>query len=249
MPSLPVQRQPQALMAIDMNSSRDISFDNFDDVGFDTEERERKGRVRVKSHQRVKSYQQLLEDFQEQSQAIRPRLPSKASQSQVFDMDDTFEIDEQDVKEEGRGEEHDLTHPIVSSPVSSPRKLQRRVEDTARRSKRFSLPAIGLHTTVVTARTSIEGEEVVPVTGSTGGGGGGDKEGVVAVGGESVINTGLPKRFSLVLAGRDSSSSSSSPRDQHDDDRGGGQDDLGLAKGLAAARLSELLSRRLSTKT
>jgi FYVE, RhoGEF and PH domain containing 5/6 len=54
-------------MATDIKSSRDISFDNFDDVVFETEERERKGRVCVKSHQRLRSYQQLLEDFQEQS--------------------------------------------------------------------------------------------------------------------------------------------------------------------------------------
>ena len=259
MPSLPVQRQPQALMAIDTKSSRDIAFDNFDDVVFETEEGERKGRVRVKSHQRVRSYQQLLEDFQEQSHATRPRLSSKASQSQirnVVEMDDAFEIDEHEGTEwdggggGGGGEEQDHvdpfytpTHSIVTSPVSSPRKPQRRVEDAARRSKRFSLPAIGLHTTVVTARTSIESEEVVPVIGT-----GGESEEDAIVVGEGA-NTGLSsKRFSLVLAGRNSSHHVDAS--QRDHSSGGGQDgDLGLAKGLAATRLSELLGRNLSTKT
>jgi FYVE, RhoGEF and PH domain containing 5/6 len=254
MPSLPVQRQPQALMAIDTKSSCDIAFDNFDDVVFETEERERKGRVRIKSHQRVRSYQQLVEDFQEQSHAMRPRLSSKASQSQirnVVGMDDAFEIDEHEGAEWEGGEEEEEqdhvdpfytpTHSIVTSPVSSPRKPQRRVEDTARRSKRFSLPAIGLHTTVVTARTSIESEEVVPVIGA----GGDSEEGAI-----EGVNTGLSKRFSLVLAGRNSHHGDvSASASQRDHSSGGQDDDLGLAKGLAATRLSELLGRKLSTKT
>jgi len=170
MPSLPVPRQPHALMAIDTTCSRDISFDNVDDDGSETEERERKGRVRIKSHQRVRSYQQLLEDFQEQSHAMRPGLSSKESQSQIrkaVGMDDTFDIEEDEDAGGGEGEEQDHvdsfytpTQSIASSPVSSRRKQARR-EDTARRSKRFSLPAIGLQTTVVTARTSIDSEEIV----------------------------------------------------------------------------------------
>jgi len=246
MPSLSVQRQPQALMAIDMNSSRDVSFDNFDDVGSETEEQEREGRVRVKSRQRVRSYQQLLEDFQEQSHAIQPRLSSKALQSQiknVVGMDNTFGIDEHEVK--GEGEEQDQpfytpTHSIVSSPALSSKKPQRRVEDTARRSQRFSLPAVGLHTTVVTTRTSIESEEVVPVSST---GGGGSEEGVVV---EEGLNNGLSKRFSLVLVGRNSRHVGATGSGSG---HSGGQDDLGLAKGLTVARLSELLSRKLTTKT
>ena len=255
MPSLPVPRQPHALMAIDTTCSRDIiSLDNdnnnIDDVGSETEERERRGRVRVKSHQRVRSYQQLLEDFQqEQSHAIR----LKASQSQVIrkavgviDDDDMFENgeDEDEDDAEGgreRGVEQDCvddpfytpTQSIGSSPISSSRGKRPRREDTARRSKRFSLPAIGLQTMVVTARTSIESKEaeVVPVT-TTGGGGSSEDGGVVVEVGEGG-NTGLLKRYSLVLAGRNS----------HQVDgagHGGGQ-----AKGLAAARLSELLATKI----
>lgn len=259
MPSLPVARQPHALMAIDTSSSRDIiSFDNNidDDVGSETEEREskgrvRKGRIRVKSHQRVRSYQQLLENFQqEQSHAMRPGLlSSKASQSQMVRKaagvdDDTFEIEEDEDGAEGgeegvgEGEERDhvgdpLTQSIVSSPVSSSRRKQPRREDTTRRSKRFSLPAIGLQTAVVTARTSIESEEAVVVPVTTTGEGGGIEEGVVGEGG----NTGLLKRYSLVLAGRNSHQVEGAGSKGHHEH--GGQ-----AKGLAAARLSELLATK-----
>jgi hypothetical protein len=212
-------------MAIDTNFNCDISIDNNDD----DETEERKGRIRVKSHQRIRSYQQLLEDFQEQS---RPGLSSKASRNQFRNnagVDDSFEIEDGE-RDGGEGQDHlDVfytpTPSIMSSPVSSPRKQQRR-EDTARRSKRFSLPAIGLHTTVVTARTSIEGgaEEVLSVTRGPGG--------AVA---------GLSKRYSLVLAGRNSHPNVENGKD-------GGQDDS-VDLGLAAARLSELLSRKSTTTT
>ena len=256
MPSLSAPRQPHALMAIDTtcsSSSRDIisSFDdddNIDDVGAVTEEREEHmGRLRIKSHQRerFRSYQQLLEDFQQQQSS------SKASQSQMIRnavaMDDgAFENgeDEDDIGRRGGEEEQD--HPfytpaqsMASSPVSSSRRKQpARRENTARRSKRFSLPAIGLQTTVVTARTSIESEEAVEVPSTTTGRGGGSEEGGVAVGEGG--NTGLMKRYSLVLAGKSSS---------HQVDGGGsmGQHEHGgQAKGLAATRLSELLA---TTKT
>jgi len=233
MPSLSVQRQPQALMAIDTNSSRDISFDNIDDNGSETEERERKGRLRVKSHQRVRSYQQLVEDFQEQSQA--QGSSSNVSQNQFRNA---VGMDEDEDGERKEGEEHDHVNLFctpTSPPVSSPRKQQRK-EDTARRSKRVSLPAIGLHTTVVTARTSMEDEEV-PVTVG--------EESVVSVGeGASggVVIPGRSKRFSLVLAGRNSHHVDGS-RGQHNDSMSDG-----FSKGLAAARLSELLGRKLNSK-
>ena len=231
MPSLPVPLQPHALMAIDTTcSSRDIiSLDDnvMDDVGSETEERDRKGRIRIKSHQRerVRSYQQLLEDFQqqeEQSHAIMRQ--SKASQSQMIRKGVGLDDDDAERAEEEQDRPFCTpTQSTVSSPVSSSRRKQPRRENTARRSKRFSLPAIGLQTTVVTARTSIESEEavVVPVTAT--GGRGGSEEGVVGEGGD----TGLLKRYSLVLSGG---------MGQHEH---GGQ-----AKGLAAVRLSELLATK-----
>ena len=265
MPSLSVSRQPHALMAIDTtcNSSRDIlsSFNdvnnNVDDIGSETEERERKGRVRIKSSHRrgrVRGFQQLLEDFQqeEQSHAMRPGLSSsRPSQSQMIRKDagmddDTFGNgeDEHDAERGGGGEEDEQdpvddpfcapTQSIVSPPVSSPRRKQPRRENTARRSKRFSLPAIGLQTTVVTARTSIESEEaILPVT-TTGGGGGSEGVDVVEVDGG---NTGVLKRYSLVLAGKNSHQVDGvGSKGQHEH---GGQ-----AKGLAATRLSELLATK-----
>lgn len=249
MPSLPVQRQPHALMAIDMNFNHDVSFDNIDDIGSEAEERGRKGRVRVKSHQRIRSYQQLLEDFQEQSHAVQPLeqdLSSKASRSQVRNtagMDDIFDIEDEEEDQDHVDPFYTPTHSIVSSPVSSPRKQQRR-EDTARRSKRFSLPAIGLHTTIVTARTSIEADELPATEGVRVG-----EEGTVGEGVGGAVGGGLAKRFSLVLAGRHSHHVDvTGSKGRHDD----GQDDsvdLGLAKGLAATRLSELLGRKSTPKT
>ena len=106
------------------------------------------------------------------------------------------------------------------------------------RSKRLSLPVIGLQTTVVTARTSIGSEEavIVPVTTT----GSEESEGVVVAVGEGG-NTGLLKRYSLVLEGRSS----------HQDDGAAGSKDRhehgGQAKGLAAARLSELLATKTSS--
>ena len=259
-------------MAIDTtcSSSRDVisSFDddnnNVDDVvGSETEERDRKGRIRIKTYQRqrVRSYQQLLEDFQqqqEQSHAIRPDLlSSKESQSQgqtmirkAVGMDDKLENgedEEDDAEGRGGGGEEEQDQPfyapaqtIASSPVSSSRRKQPRRENTTRRSKRFSLPAVGLQTTVVTARTSIESEEAIVVPVTTTGGEGGSEDGVGVVVGEEG-NTGLLKRYSLVLAGRNSHQvdGAGSKGQQHEH---GGQ-----AKGLAATRLSELLATKTSS--
>jgi len=76
--------------------------------------------------------------------------------------------------------------------------------------KRFSLPAVGLHTTVVTTRTSIESEEGVVV--------------------EERVNNGLSKRFPLVSVGRNSHQVDATGSGSGQHDHTDGQDDLGLAK-------------------
>ena len=171
-----------------------------------------------------------------------PRQPHALMAIDPTCDDDTFTIEKDEDDAEGRGGErgrkkeqdhaddpfYTPTPSIASSPVSSSRRKQPRRENTARRSKRFSLPAIGLQTTVVTARTSVESEEavVIPVTTATEVG----EEGVVIAGEGG--NTGLLKRYSLDLAGENSH--------QVDGAEGKGQHEH--CKGLAAARLSELLS-------
>ncbi|KAF8159873.1 hypothetical protein B0H34DRAFT_705183 [Crassisporium funariophilum] len=256
MPQLPVQRQPHALMAIDLNYSPDMSLNNIDlnHLVLDGQERElepeqgRNGRMRMKSHQRLRSYQDILEDFQEQSRVMKQQQQEQRSHSpdkSRIAKDDTFDGDGDEDEENGDVfEEEDLnhddqwftpTHSLVSSPVSSPRKQRR--EDTARRSKRFSLPAVGLHTTSVTARTT----EIA--------GGAGDA--VPAGGGEAVVGDspggvggGRVRRFSLVLAGRNSHYGDGVMGKSYIDGHEPEGADLGLAKGVAAARLSELLGRK-----
>ncbi|KAJ3501401.1 hypothetical protein NLJ89_g9354 [Agrocybe chaxingu] len=260
MPALPVQRTPQALMAIDLNSSRDqdlsLDIDKHIEEGGYIDERDRRARVKVRSHQRIRSYQQILEDFQEQARIMkqekaarqrRPPGPSEDGEEEDAGDDAGDEMDEQ------QDQIDDIyftpTHSALPSPVSSPRKPQRR-EDTARRSKRFSLPAIALHATSVTARTStadsVDSSERTPVSASSGAGAG--------VGGQIPENAsvgdlpssasampGKSKRFSLVLAGRNSVYSEGGVSKQSSEE---GVDMGGLAKGVAAAKLSELLGRK-----
>ncbi|KAL1748192.1 hypothetical protein HDZ31DRAFT_79887 [Schizophyllum fasciatum] len=90
-----------------------------------------------------------------------------------------------------------------------------RREDTARRHKRFSLPAVALHTTSVTARTS-EARD----------GGKGGPHGVRG------------KRFSLVLSGRHQGKVAGKRADEVEKE-GDGE----LGRSVAAGKLSELLGR------
>lgn len=226
------------------------------------------------SHQRLRSYHQILEDFQEQARVMREakvvfeddrrlwKTPVRVREEgdeavEVEEGNDTF--DDQEGAGMGEGEDGDEyeeedrdqdqvdlwftpTHSIASSPASSPRKQrEQRREDTARRSKRFSLPAIALHTTVVTARTT-----------STVADGSGDEPTLSREGSlgdhQQGMGMGRSRRFSLV-SGRGSyyDGVGNSPTRSIGGGGGGGPDDGGggdLARGLAAARLSELLGRK-----
>lgn len=236
MPALPVQHQPQALMAIDLNSSRDIplSSESMHDVSSHriVEEREqRRPRFKMKSHQRLRSYQQILEDFQEQARS------AKQTQDATMHSEgrggggvpSNVRVEEDDLEDEDLDRIDDFftpTHSLASSPVSSPRKSQRR-EDTARRSKRFSLPAIALQPTNVTARTA----EISPTDTTS-------LSRESSMGELSSSAGGRSRRFSLVLVGRNSyypeDGNASVGLDQSAD----------LSKGIAAARLSDLLGRK-----
>ncbi|KAJ7147665.1 hypothetical protein C8R43DRAFT_1129581 [Mycena crocata] len=171
-------------------------------------------RVRVKSPPpRPRSYHQILGDFEEE-EAKYPRDARGGGR-----------------RGGGRGRGWDgIGGGTVVVDLSEPRK-----EDTARRNKRFSLPAVALQTTSVTARTQtqvvLEGR-----SGTRGGGGAGGGDGRVPA---------RAKRFSLVLGTR-----THVHKPQHSEAGGaqGGrieEDQAGeLGKGLAAGKLSELLSRQ-----
>ncbi|KIM44782.1 hypothetical protein M413DRAFT_25208 [Hebeloma cylindrosporum] len=228
MPALPVQRQPQALMAIDTSASRDLSLDSehIADIVHAGEEVEHRSRLRVKSHQRLRSYRQILAAFQEEARIKKQQDGGTSHQDSPIE-DDKFEGDAGEDREAEDQEAIDFwrtpTHSVGPSPVSSP--LKRR-EDTARRSKRFSLPAIALHTTSVTARTTeiVEDASSLSRESSTG----------------EPPQRALSRRFSLVLAGRNSTYMDYSSGKTSTDDL----TEPSLARGVAAARLSELLGRK-----
>jgi len=233
MPALPVQNQPHALMAIDLNSSRDLSPAPVSrrNSGNIVEDKERRARMRVKSHQRLRSYQQIVEDFHEQARA--------ASQQE--------EGDEEDDKFGGEDDEDSdvffsPAQSTTASPHASPRK--QRKEDTARRLKRFSLPAIALHATNVTARTTEIGSDTSAALEDRTSGSGGMPSPAKS-----------NKRFSLVLAGRnshysdgngagDGSRPHSAVISKHASEEAG---DAGLGTGVAAAKLAELLRKAKAT--
>ncbi|KAF5316300.1 hypothetical protein D9619_006559 [Psilocybe cf. subviscida] len=244
MPALPVQRPPQALMAIDLQSSRDLA--NMENTGGD--DQERRARMRVKSHQRLRSYQQILEDFKEQSRLVQQNQAHRRESADVDGRKTGETLDKDDERAEhvdfegeeiGEIDEMDIWYTPVTSPAGSP--IKRR-EDTARRSKRFSLPAIAVHTTNVTARTSEVFSEGAAVSRES------------SVGGDPAsAGARRSRRFSLVLAGRVSYHAPDAPGKAAAGDEANatsgpagvvvGSADSGLARGAAAARLSELLGR------
>jgi FYVE/RhoGEF/PH domain-containing protein 5/6 len=157
------------------------------------------GRVRMKTlPPRPPSSYEIFEDLE--TQDSRPRSVA--------------EVDvETGAETEGEGEA-DWTRYISSSPSQR--------EDTARRRKRFSMPAVALQTTSVVARTEV-GEH--------------DRDGVG-------VNGARVTRFSLVLGGRAQTHGHGGTQSEV----GGKVRDAGgkaeLGKGVAASKLSELLGRR-----
>ena len=108
---------------------------------------------------RPKSYVQLLEEFQERDAAVTTASPTHSPRASRFSerstMDETHgPLDERD--EEALLPDHVLPE-VVARTRSSPPVTPRR-EDTARRHKRFSLPAVALQTSPVTARPHSEGK-------------------------------------------------------------------------------------------
>ncbi|KAF4610790.1 hypothetical protein D9613_006610 [Agrocybe pediades] len=238
-------KRGSALVAIDLNSSRDLSLDAEDIRGHrPAENDQRRPRLRMKSHQRLRSYQQILEDFQEQARSAKEakaapvtdeaNVAGGVGENRTLEGNGSgaYNNQEEDLEDEELDQLDDFFTPVhsrVSSPVSSPRKQQPRREDTARRSKRLSLPAIGLQPTNVTARTA----EISPLDQST------SLSRESSIGELTSSAGGRSRRFSLVLVGRNSyypeeGSGSTVVLDESAD----------LSKGVAAARLSELLGRK-----
>ncbi|KAH9926413.1 uncharacterized protein B0H18DRAFT_1118913 [Fomitopsis serialis] len=153
--------------------------------------------IRIRPTARPRSYVQILEDFQEHAHGTpsssRTRFGTPAGDESALDeREQGGQVLEVPAHDGASVAAADAPSRAGSSLPPTPRK-----ENTARRHKRFSLPAVALQTSPVTARPNVVGE-------------------------------GNARRFSLVLG------------------RGSGvhaAEASGFRDGLAAGKLSELLSR------
>ncbi|KAJ7065474.1 hypothetical protein C8F01DRAFT_1125715 [Mycena amicta] len=226
MPSLPLASTPEALMAIDRGQYRQqqAKYDRLrrGDLasqyavyahGEEGSEMSTHGVVRVRSPPpRPRSYHQILEDFEESS---------KFMISSPLD-------------EEGEEDGNTTATSTTSRSQSRPETIidlgdeddDVPREDTARRNKRFSLPAVALQTTNVTARTQVVQERRL---GS-------------AIGGQPqrAVRT---KRFSLVLGTRPHVGGKAQRELSPGKSRLGEELAPDLGNGVAAGKLSELLGR------
>ena len=208
-------------MAIDLDSSHDLSFIA---GGRNSEEKERMPRMKLKlkSHHRIRSSQQILVDFQEQARTAEPEMGQEGGAG------DEIVVEDQD--------DNSFEDDVFSSPMRSFPPSPFRKEDTARKSKRFSLPAVALHATNVTARMTEGVGNVSPLSVSTD-----EQTGRGHMSSDVPSSPARYKRSSWVLAGGNS---------QNCIDEGGmggsrinGSEDGELVKGVAAVKLTELLKK------
>lgn len=258
MPSLPAAMSsgPQALMALDRESgvgSKIPTSAILDSLEMDPHVSPQK-RVRIKAPSRPRSYVQILEDFEDHDAGAggpgNVRFDLSAPVAEEEDDDDDAESTFTTTTNATT-----TTTGASSSSSTTPSPRDERREDTARRNKRFSLPAVAVQTSVVEARTRREGSAYVPMgpsSSATSMGGGKDS----GYGGQSGMGAGArQKRFSLVLG------ASSHVRPGYGRVRGeaGGGDGVKagggggspsvrhdkatLGRGEAAEKLSQLLQR------
>lgn len=161
MPSLLLAESntPSALMAIPLDSPK-RPFSRLEDPSptrggaNGSDDPYTRPAVRMKAPLRPRSSIQILEDFNENDQGPPSAISESPNPSQFSTRLDgsSFILDE---REEDATNEASGTSilPKIASVPPSPRR-----EDTARRHKRFSLPALALQTTPVTARPNIVGE-------------------------------------------------------------------------------------------
>jgi FYVE/RhoGEF/PH domain-containing protein 5/6 len=133
-------RQASALLAVDLGRpgpSRHVS--EADDGG--------SPRVKIRAPSRPRSYVQILEDFQAQLGTSPPVPPPRLSSAQSGESG-TEPPSASDAEDEA-----DPT-PSLSDEHLARGGSPRRKEDTVRRHKRFSVPAMALQTTPVTAKAA-----------------------------------------------------------------------------------------------
>ncbi|KAI1790987.1 hypothetical protein LXA43DRAFT_458642 [Ganoderma leucocontextum] len=152
---------PSALMAIDLDSPKRALTRIEDESPLLTPDEPISppvAAIRLRPAARPKSYVQLFEEFQERETSPTPS-PRASRFSERSTMDETHgPLDERD--EEALAAEHEHLAAAAAAQMQrrrSPPVTPRR-EDTARRHKRFSLPAVALQTSPVTARPHSEGK-------------------------------------------------------------------------------------------
>lgn len=158
------QRPPSALMSINLDSPRRplSRLDEPSPVRNQREgpEQDHVPAIRVRQTSRPRSFHQIVEDLQSRGDYSpiggSPTTSRFSNNTNRLD-ESSFLIDECVVEEEGETESGEtVDSPDGNASVSlppSPRK-----EDTARRHKRFSLPAVAIQTTPVTAMPKHLGE-------------------------------------------------------------------------------------------
>jgi len=163
MPSfaLPTQSSsPDALMAIDspkraLHRINDRDGECDEDI-FDDADRESVSptlRIRVKSAMRPRNYHQILKDFPDSEKG-----PPSSGGSRLMARTGSLTSHQDEAESSARLESESITGSSPSTPEDRQLSTPWRKEDTVRRHKRFSLPAIALQTTPVTARPNAFGE-------------------------------------------------------------------------------------------
>ena len=157
-----MQVSPSVLMAVDFDSSNQPAQSGItcvpsaprapsDDLGS-----LHVSAVRLKSPSRPRSYIHVLEDLNHDGRSaldVSENLaPSERTERSSCILDELAESEE----ETSLAESVPLSAPpeVEITPIPRPR----RNEDTIRRRKRFSLPALAIHTTPVTARPNAVGD-------------------------------------------------------------------------------------------
>lgn len=142
-------------MAIDSQYGPDHSLDS--ERPHSPEIKEPPGVVKLRPHQKLRSYQDILEDFEAHERGdIDFALQENVSKDDVQDWRASEEEDDLR-REEYLRSRLSFAHALPSSLSSTPQTASptRRKEDTVRRQKRYSVPAVSLHTTQVMARASV----------------------------------------------------------------------------------------------
>ena len=168
-PALALVRPPSLLMAIDKSgSSREPAgvdetvYSNTRPLGLSIEGSDEQDEIthptlRIKPASRPRSFLHILEDFKEENSGV---APSPSTSQYTSQTDDSAEVvpspSTNGFPSDGSSVPSSASLPVTGAPL--PRSSAPRIEDTARRQQRFSLPIVGLQTTPVTARANAKGE-------------------------------------------------------------------------------------------